>query len=73
MTRSRDEVVRQARDALDAITAANGGVEPPTLYAAHDIAPEPFALLIEALVQLGAEVDDELQRLAGIRDIGELL
>jgi hypothetical protein len=73
MIRPRAEVVDQAKRALDEITAANGGVEPARLRDAYDIAPRAFALLIEALVQLGAEVDDEMQQLAGIRDIGELL
>jgi len=70
---TRDALARQAREALDQITAANGGVEPPTLRAAADVDPEAFARLIEALVNLGADVDDEMQDRAGIRPIGEVL
>jgi len=70
---SREALGRQARAALDAITEANGGVEPTRLRDAYDIAPLAFASLIEALVNLGADVDPELVRLADIRPLEELL
>ena len=70
---SRDALGRQAERALEDIAAANGGIEPSTLRAAYDVAPEPFARLIEALVQLGADVDPELVHLAGLRPLDELL
>lgn len=73
IVRPQREVVKQANDALDAIIAANGGTEPARLRDAYDVAPAAFASLIEALVQLGAEVDDDTMRLAGIVDIGEVL
>lgn len=64
---------KQADDALAAIAAANGGEEPENLRAAYDIDPAAFAKLIEALVSLGARVEPELIRLAGIRPIDEIL
>jgi hypothetical protein len=70
---TRDALARQVDTALADIAAANGGVEPATLRAAYDVAPEPFARLIEALVQLGADVDPELVHLAGLRPLDELL
>lgn len=73
VTRSRADVERQANAALDALEAANGGVMPPTLRAAYDVDPAAFARLIEALVWLGADVDLDLQQLAGMRPIGEVL
>lgn len=73
ITRSRADVERQANAALDAIEAANGGVMPPTLRAAYDVDRAAFASLIEALVHLGADVDAEMQQLAGMRPIGEVL
>jgi hypothetical protein len=69
----RDEWTRQATEALDAITAANGGTEPPTLRAAADVDRAAFGRLIEALVALGARVDDEMMQLAGLRDVGDWL
>jgi hypothetical protein len=71
--RPRAEVERQALDALAAIEAANGGTLPPRLLDAYDVDPEAFGKLIEAIVQLGGDVDDELARLAGLRDVGEAL
>jgi hypothetical protein len=73
IVRPRAEVVAQAEEALDAIEAANGGTMPPTLREAYDVAPAAYALLVEALVQLGADVDLDTQRLAGLRTIDELL
>jgi hypothetical protein len=70
---TRGALARQARKALDDITAANGGVEPARLRDAYDIAPGAFASLIEALVNLGADVEDELVQLAGVRPLEELL
>jgi hypothetical protein len=71
--RPRAEVVRQAEEALDTIEAANGGTMPDTLRDAYDVAPAAYALLVEALFQLGADVDLDTQRLAGLRPIGEAL
>jgi hypothetical protein len=70
---TRDALARQVDAALAYITAANGGVEPTRLRDAYDIAPLAFASLIEALVNLGADVDPELVRLADIRPLEELL
>jgi hypothetical protein len=63
----------QVRDALDAIRTANGGEDPPTLRDSQRIDPGAFSLMIEGLVALGVPVDEEMQRLAGLRDIGEIL
>jgi hypothetical protein len=71
--RSRADWGRQATDALDAIKAANGGTEPATLRDAADVDRAAFGLLIEAMVALGAEVDDDMRQLAGLRDLGEFL
>lgn len=73
MITTRAAMSRQATAALDAIAAANGGTEPATLRAAYDVEPAAFGKLIEALVALGADVDDEMRQLAGLRDIGEVL
>jgi hypothetical protein len=73
MITTSEAMRQQADDALAAIAAANGGEEPENLRAAYDIDPAAFAKLIEALVALGARVDDEMIRLAGIRPIGEQL
>jgi hypothetical protein len=73
LIRPRAEVEAQARDALAAIEEANGGTLPPRLRDAYDIDRAAFASLIEALVQLGGDVDDEMQTLAGIRPIEESL
>jgi hypothetical protein len=70
---TRDALGRQAVAALKDIVAANGGEEPARLRDAYDIAPEAFASLIEALVNLGADVDPELVQLAGLRPLDELL
>ncbi|MGB6499936.1 MAG: hypothetical protein WBG19_00840 [Thermoplasmata archaeon] len=64
---------RQADEALAAISAANGGDDPPNLRAAYDLDPEAFAKLIEALVALGARVEPDLIQLAGLRPLDELL
>jgi hypothetical protein len=73
VVRSRAEWDKQATDALDAIKAANGGTEPATLRAAADVDRAAFGRLIEALVALGARVDDEMMQLAGLRDVGDWL
>lgn len=73
MVRPRGEVEAQARDALDALAAANGGTLPARLLDAYDVDPEAFAKLIEALAQLGADVDPELASLARLRPIDEAL
>jgi hypothetical protein len=71
--RPRAEVEAQARDAIAAIEAANGGTLPAKLRDAYDIAPAAYALLVEAIVQLGGAVDDDTAKLAGLRDVGEAL
>lgn len=70
---TQDALVRQANDALAAMTAANGGIDPPDLYAGHDADPAAFARLIEALVNLGCVVSPDLLAMAGIRPVGEIL
>ena len=66
---SREAWARQVTDALDALRAANGGTEPATLRDCAQLDRAAFGRLIEALIALGAEVDAELQHLAGIRPI----
>ena len=39
---TRDALARQARQALDQITASNGGVEPATLRDGYDVNPAAF-------------------------------
>jgi hypothetical protein len=73
IVRTRGEWARQATEALDAITAANGGVEPARLRDAYDVDPAAFGRLIESLAALGADVDAEMIRLAGLRDIGDVI
>jgi hypothetical protein len=73
LVQSRAAWARQVADALDEITAANGGTEPATLRQCYDVAPRAFGQMIEALVALGAQVDAELTQLAGLRDIGEVI
>lgn len=73
LIRPRQAVIDQAHDAMHDIIEANGGDEPATLYDAADVEPRAFARLIEALVQLGVPVDDEMTRRAGIVDINELM
>lgn len=71
--RSRADVARQAREAIDTIVAKNGGTQPARLRDAYDVDPEAFGLLIEALVALGASVDKEMRSLARLRPIDEVL
>jgi hypothetical protein len=67
----------QARAALDAIIAANGGVAPAAIRDCHDVDPAAFASLIEAMVALesvtGRPVSDDLVQLAGLRPVGEVI
>jgi hypothetical protein len=63
----------QALAALDAIESANGGTLPATLREAYDVDREAFASLIEALANLGADIDPEMTALAGLRPIAEWL
>ena len=73
VVRTRAEWGAQASTALDTIKAANGGTEPPTLRAAYDVDRAAFGELIEALVALGADVDEDMRQLAGLRDVGAWL
>jgi hypothetical protein len=73
VVKPRSEWAAQVRDAIEEITAANGGTEPATIRQGYDIAPAAFGRMIEGLVALGAQVDDELISLAGLRDVGEFL
>jgi hypothetical protein len=73
IVRTADDWRKQALDALDALTAANGGTQPANLRAAADVDRAAFGKLIEALVALGAEPDDEIRQLADLRDLGEVL
>jgi hypothetical protein len=73
MFTTRLALARQANLALDKLREDNGGTDPATLADAYDVNPVAFALLVEALVNLGAPVADDMQALARIRPIDELL
>jgi len=63
----------QAENALDAIRAACGGQDPPTLRDGYDADPGAFARLIEALVALGIPVAADMRDLAGLRPVDEVI
>ena len=71
--RSAEGWARQGDAALDQLTAANGGVTPATLADAAKVDRAAFGSLVEALVALGADVDDEIRQLANVRPIEDLL
>jgi hypothetical protein len=73
VVRGVDEWATQFRDAMEAVKAKNGGVDPPTLRESHRIDPGAFALMVESLVALGVQVDQEMIDLAGLHDVGEII
>ncbi|MEV5265250.1 hypothetical protein [Streptomyces werraensis] len=68
----------QASLAVARIVTRNGGKDPGSLRASHDVDPEAFRLLIEALCALAENglspmPDLELRRLAGVAPAAEVL
>lgn len=70
VTADRETVLKQAKDAFAEIQAT--GYQ-GNLRGMYDVAPSAFSRLIEALVWLGEPVSQELQDLAGLRPIEEVL
>jgi hypothetical protein len=73
VVKTRDDWAAQVRDAMDRITAMNGGADPVTIRAAYDVDPAQFGRMIEGMLALGAEVSDELIDLAGLHDVGDII
>lgn len=73
IVRTAEEWAQQIRDAIEAIKAANGGIDPPNLRASAAVDPGAFSLMIEGLVALGVPVDDELIQRAGLVPVDEVL
>jgi hypothetical protein len=73
VVRPADDWAQQVRDALAAIKARNGGVDPATLRESYRVDPGAFSLMVEGLVALGVPVDAEMIDLAGLHDVGEFM
>ena len=73
LVKPQSEWADQVTNALAAIRAANGGIDPPNLQAANAVDHAQFAKVIEGMVALGADVSADMIALAGLRDLGELL
>lgn len=73
LIRPREEVQEQLRQAWERLDYASEEELPSTLRELHDVDAEAFSLLIEAMVQLGQPVDEELQQLAGLVSVDEAM
>lgn len=73
IVRPREEVQQQLARAWERLEEASEGEMPDDLRSLHGVDAEAFALLIEAMVQLGEPVDRELQDLAGLKPVNEVL
>ena len=71
--RTRGELRQQVLDGLEKIRLANGGVEPDTFGEGNDIDHAAFASVVEALVALGAPVDDDLIQMAGLKPVDQII
>ncbi|WP_328749238.1 MULTISPECIES: hypothetical protein [unclassified Streptomyces] len=71
--RSAEEVQKQLATAWERLEEACEGEMPGNLRALHGVDAEAFSLLIEAMVQLGEPVDQEMQDLAGLKPVDEVL
>jgi hypothetical protein len=71
VVRPREEVQRQLAQAWERLDYASEEELPSTMRELHDVDAEAFSLLIEAMVQLGQPVDEELQQLAGMVSVDE--
>jgi hypothetical protein len=72
IVRSYQDWLEQARAANKAIAAKLDG-RVATLRECAQIDPEQFGLMIEALVALGEPVSQELQDLAGLKPVNQVL
>ncbi len=73
VVKSRAEWADQIRAALDRFRELNGGVDPTTIIECHALDPGAFGLMVEGLHALGVKCDEQMMRLAGMRDVGESL
>ncbi|MET9360320.1 hypothetical protein ABZX93_05375 [Streptomyces sp. NPDC006632] len=71
--RPREEVQKQLAKAWERLEEACEGEMPDSLRALYDVDREAFSLLIEAMVQLGEPVDQEMQDLAGVKPVSQVL
>ncbi len=69
IVKSRQEVLDQYKAALDKMCSF-GKI---SLNEFYELDRENFAKLIEAAAQLGVNVDEDLQRKAGLVDINDLI
>jgi hypothetical protein len=71
--RSRDEWAAQVSAALDRFAELNGGTDPERLGDCYALDRGAFGQMVVGLLALGVEVDPGMVRLAGVRQVGELL
>lgn len=78
VVKTLEEWVRQAEEGMAQIERKNGGVLPEAMRDGYEIDREAFSRVIEALYALaengaGAMPDEELQRLAGLKPVDQVL
>lgn len=69
LIRPRSEVIQQAEDAHKAMDKCGAN----DLNDFHEKDPKNFSLLIEAWIQLGGTVSEDLKRKANMRPVKEVL
>ncbi|MGW1261126.1 hypothetical protein ACWD7Y_04095 [Streptomyces drozdowiczii] len=73
VVRPEEEVRRQVAQAWERLEEACEGEMPGTLRELHDVDRAAFAMLIEGMVQLGEPVDQEMQDLAGLKPVDQVI
>ncbi|MFF1693192.1 hypothetical protein ACFVXC_06120 [Streptomyces sp. NPDC058257] len=71
--RTKEDVQKQLAQAWERLEEACEGEMPDSLRALHGVDAEAFSLLIEGMVQLGEPVDQEMQDLAGLKPVDEVI
>jgi hypothetical protein len=73
IVRTEEDVQKQLAQAWVRLEEACEGEMPSTLGELHGVDAKAFSLLIEAMVQLGEPVDQEMQDLAGLKPVDQVL
>ncbi|MEV8399168.1 hypothetical protein [Streptomyces niveus] len=73
VVRTEADVQKQLAQAWERLEEACEGEMPGTLRELHDVDAKAFSLLIEGMVQLGEPVDQEIQDLAGLKPVDQVI
>ncbi|WP_329147368.1 hypothetical protein OIU91_17095 [Streptomyces sp. NBC_01456] len=73
VVRTEEDVQKHLAQAWERLEEACEGEMPATLPELHGVDAKAFSMLVEGMVQLGEPVEPEMQELAGLKPVDQVI